>query len=76
MANQAARVLTHLQLHGTITADEAQRKYGIRQLPRRIFDLRRLGYRIPMTKRPGKNCLGEPVSYGVYRYEGRREISA
>ena len=65
---QAARVLDHLKRFGTITSREAIAEYGIMQLPRRIYDLRRAGHRIPPVEwKDGTNKLGEPVRYGVYQ---------
>jgi hypothetical protein len=43
---QTAKVLAHLFTRGSLTNVEAQAIYRIRQLPARIFDLKRKGHKI------------------------------
>lgn len=49
MTPQAQTVLTHLAVHGPITGVEAEQVYRIRHLPRRIADLRDMGFNIATT---------------------------
>lgn len=46
MTPQVKTILTHLQKHGSISQAEAGLVYKIRALPRRISDLKDLGYNI------------------------------
>jgi len=44
--NQNQKVVQHLERHGSINTSEAKDKYGIKRLPARIGDLRRMGHTI------------------------------
>lgn len=66
---QEDMVLDHLVNSGGITADVALREYAIRQLPARIFRLRKRGVRVVTYMRTGRNRLGEAVHYAEYRLE-------
>ena len=46
ISNQNGQVLRHLERHGSITALEAVREYGILRLAARISDLKRAGNNI------------------------------
>lgn len=46
MTPQAQTILTHLANHGPITGVEAEAVYRVRHLPRRIADLRDMGFGI------------------------------
>ncbi len=59
---QNAAVLNWLQTRGELTTREAVMELNIMSLPRRIKDLRGIGYRINMTYR--KTPSG--ARYGVY----------
>lgn len=49
MTPQAQTILTHLSQHGPITGVEAEQVYRVRHLPRRIADLRDMGFDIKTT---------------------------
>ena len=63
---QDKRVLMHLQNYGSITSLEALNRYGIIQLPRRVYDLRRRGWLIETKYKMVTNRYGERVRIGVF----------
>lgn len=69
-ANQRGLVLDHIAVHGSITSAEAAYKYGIMDLPKRISELRKLGYNITGERVNGYNRFNKPCHYNVYRMEG------
>lgn len=69
---QKEMVLDHLLHHKKgITSLEAQMLFGIMQMPKRIFDLRKDGWKIDSRPEVGKNRFGERVSYVRYILTGR-----
>ena len=60
-------VLGHLVYCGLITADIALREYCIRQLPTRIYRLKKRGVLITTVMRVGLNTNGDRVQYAEYR---------
>ncbi len=69
-SNQRSIVLDHIEVHGSITSAEAAYKYGIMDLPKRISELRKLGYNITGERINGLNRFNKPSHYNVYRLEG------
>ena len=65
-SNQRSLVLAHIEEHGSITSAEAVYKYGIMDLPKRISELRRLGYNINGERVRGINRFNKPCHYNVY----------
>jgi hypothetical protein len=59
---QNAKVLHWLQKNGELTTREAVTELNIMSLPRRIKDLRGIGYKINMTYRKSQ----DGARYGVY----------
>ena len=59
---QNAKVLHWLQKNGSLTTREAVTELDIMSLPRRIKDLRGIGYKINMTYRKSQSG----ARYGVY----------
>jgi len=62
MSPQNERILNYLELHGSITALEAEEYLGIRRLASRINELNMLGYNIggimvSVQNRYGEKCL-------------------
>jgi len=69
---QKELVLGYLLKHKKgITSLEAQRLFGIMQMPKRIFDLRKEGWEIDSRPEAGKNRFGDPVFYVRYILTGR-----
>ena len=60
-------VLAYLKLHkGGMTSLDAMKKFGIMQMPKRIWILRQMGYHIESVSETGKNRYGEVVHYTRY----------
>lgn len=71
--SQREMVLDYLLNHEMgMTSLDAQRKFGIMQMPKRIFDLRKDGWIIKSRPETGKNRFGEKVSYVRYICEGKQ----
>ena len=64
-------VLAYLRLHKEgMTSLDAMKKFGIMQMPKRIWILRRMGYDIESITETGKNRFGETVKYTRYVLKG------
>lgn len=63
---QEERVLDWMRNNGAITSAIAFSELGIIQLPKRIWNLKRRGYKIKTEWREGKNRYGEKVRYCAY----------
>lgn len=61
---QRDKVLFYLRTRGGLTVREAMIELGIGCLPKRIEELRKMGYPIRTEMIHGKNC-----TYGVYKLE-------
>lgn len=68
---QAERVLEHLQTGGTITSLSALERFGIIQLPRRIYDLKKAGWPIRSRMREVTNRYEQTVRVKEYWLEGK-----
>ena len=66
---QKEQILEHLKEHGTITDLEAYKKYAIRRLGARIWDLRSEGYRITSKSTKKKNRFGQMTTFATYCLE-------
>ena len=66
---QTERIMKHLREHGTITAYEAMREYGIMQLAARLCELERAGVQFERRTAKGKNRYGEEVRFARYTLE-------
>ena len=66
---QNDKILRHLEQHGSITPLEAYERYGIMRLGARIYDLKRMGYKITGISVDGVNRCGERVRYARYTLE-------
>ena len=62
---QRDRVLAYLREHGTLTVKEAVEVLNIMSAPKRIEELRNMGYVIPLEWAKTENGS----RYGVYRLE-------
>lgn len=69
--NQEDMVLNYLRKHKEgITSLQAMNLFGIIQTPKRIFNLKKRGYKIKTTPKTGINRFGKKVSFVVYTLEG------
>ena len=67
---QEDMVLGYLMEHESgMTSLIAFECFGIMQMPKRIFNLKKRGYRISATPKTGKNRFGKAVHYVVYKLE-------
>lgn len=66
---QNDKILAHLERFGSITPLEALELYGIMRLGARIYDLKRMGYKITGISVDGVNRDGERVRYARYTLE-------
>lgn len=62
-ATQRDSVLAWLRSHGTLTVREAMTELNIMSAPKRVEELRKMGYQIPLEWR--QTATGS--RYGVYR---------
>jgi hypothetical protein len=65
---QRDMVLWHLQNVGTLTRAQAMFEYGIVELPARIVELKKLGYKITSKKGHSTNRFGK-ITYNIYKLE-------
>ena len=63
---QEEKVLDWMKRKGEITSAIAYDELGIIQLPKRIWNLKRMGYTIKTEWREGKNRYKEKVRYCAY----------
>ena len=63
---QEERVLDWMKSKGEITSAIAYDELGIIQLPKRIWNLKRMGYTIKTEWREGKNRYKEKVRFCAY----------
>lgn len=66
MKPQSAKILRHLEQHGSITPLEAERICRTKRLAARVCELRRLGYHIIARIETGVNADGDRVRYARY----------
>ena len=66
---QKEEILNHLKEHGSITDLVAYRKYAIRRLGARIWDLRHDGHKITSQDTVKKNRFGKKTRFTTYIYE-------
>ena len=63
---QEEKVLDWMKRKGEITSAIAYDELGIIQLPKRIWNLKRMGYTIKTEWREGKNRFGDKVRFCAY----------
>ena len=69
--SQEEMVLRYLRTHKEgITSLQALNKFGILQMPKRVFTLRKRGYNVKSTPKVVKNRYGKKVNIVVYTLEG------
>lgn len=70
MESQTVMLLKYLKTHRSITPIDALTKLGIYRLSARIFNLRRMGYKIDTLKHENVDIDGCVHRYAEYRFEG------
>ena len=63
---QSDMVLRHMKIYGSITPREALDQYAIMRLGARIYDLKRMGYKIITMNIKTENRFGDPVHFARY----------
>lgn len=66
MLAQRNLVLAWLQNGQQVSSRDAVLTYGIQDLPKRISELRRMGYPIESRRVDGKNRMGGKTHWNVY----------
>lgn len=61
-------ILWHLENMGPLTRAQAMSVYGIVELPARIVELKKLGYKITSEKGHSTNRFGK-ISFNIYKLE-------
>lgn len=69
LTRQQIRVMEYIAEFGSITSLEAQRDLGIISLPKRISELRDLGYGILGKHIPVRNRYGETTTVVQYYFD-------
>ena len=64
---QNQRVFDYIKKNGSITQKQAD-TIAVRRLPSRIYDLRRMGYKIVSETVKVRNKYGEPCHVSRYRF--------
>lgn len=74
LTRQQIRVLEYIAEFGSITSLEGQRDLGILDIPKRVSELRKLGYGILGKHIPVRNRYGETTTVVQYYFDkGERE---
>ena len=66
MMTQNEMILNHLRENRSITPLEALHKYGCMRLGARVYDLKRMGFKIRKTVEVRKNAAGQEKHYARY----------
>ena len=69
MKSQTSWVLAKLQLGERLSSRDAVVEYGIQDLPKRISELRKMGYPIESERVNGTNRYGMDTHWNVYWME-------
>lgn len=64
---QCQRVVKYMRDFGSITSHEADRELGVKRLPSRIHELKKMGYAIVGEFVPVRNRYGETCHIKRYR---------
>ncbi len=73
MTPQCVDVLNYIAYNGKITTMEAFDELGCSRLSARIYDLRKMGYKITGKDKTKKLPNGRIKRWKVYRFAGREE---
>jgi hypothetical protein len=63
---QVLQVLKHLREHGSITASEADAKYGIKRLASRMNEIKHRGVKFDVVMESGFNRFEKKTRYARY----------
>lgn len=66
---QNEMILQHLKDYETITSWEAIQEYGITRLSAKIYNLRKMGYKISNETMTQRNRYGKMVHFDKYKLE-------
>lgn len=64
---QAERVIEYIRRFGSITSAEAFTELSVMDLPKRICELKNMGYLFSIKTVSGKNKFGEKIHWNEYR---------
>ncbi len=67
--NQEQKIINYVERFGSITTLDAFRDLAITRLSARIFNIKKLGYKVSSVREKSKNKLGEEVNYSRYFIE-------
>lgn len=72
-STQNDRILSYIEMFGSINPIQALSDLGVMRLASRIADLKRMGYPIRKMMAKSKNRYGETVCYAEYTMEDNNE---
>lgn len=67
--NQEQKIINYVERFGSITTLDAFRDLAITRLSARIFNIKKLGYKVLSVREKSKNRFGEEVNYNRYFIE-------
>jgi hypothetical protein len=67
--NQEQKIINYVERFGSITTLDAFRDLAITRLSARIFNIKKLGYKVLSVREKSKNRFGEDVNYSRYFIE-------
>lgn len=67
--NQEQKIINYVERFGSITTLDAFKDLAITRLSARIFNIKKLGYKVSSVREKSKNRLGEEVNYNRYFIE-------
>lgn len=67
--NQEQKIINYVERFGSITTLDAFRDLAITRLSARIFNIKKLGYKVSSEREKSKNRFGEEVNYNRYFIE-------
>lgn len=67
--NQEQKIINYVERFGSITTLDAFRDLAITRLSARIFNIKKLGYKVSNVREKSKNRFGEEVNYNRYFIE-------
>ena len=67
--NQEQKIIDYTEKFGSITTLDAFRDLAITRLSARIFNIKKMGYKVTSARETSKNRFGEEVNYSRYFIE-------